>query len=337
MKKRERGIDLVRVIAAFGIVAMHVLLLGDYTINTFMYNMIKPLSALIKLFFIISGFSNCCGYYEKAKENLMDWTQFYISRYKKILPTFAIVVMIEAVFSWRFPDTLYEIIGDFSLLFSFMTNKSLDLASLGWTLGVIFGFYFFFPWFVSINKSKRQSLFVLLFFYILHLAVAYYFIEPGFKNNVILWLYQFEIGAIIYFYKEEILKRSTIIRYITVFITIAYFVLRGLDLWAYEELNCVIFAFWVMSAIGCKSKIVNSKGILKLSSLSLSIYLVQMIVFRPLQKLNIIHIFSIDLLDYVITIIVTFLGCIILSECIQYFIKIMSRMLHSIACKGDVV
>lgn len=144
VKDRERGIDLLRVIAAFGIVAMHVLLLGNYTINTLVYNMIKPLSALIELFFIISGFSMCCGYYEIAKENQMDWTRFYISRYEKILPTFAIIVMIEAVFSWRFPDTLYEIIGDFSLLFSFMTNKSLDLASLGWTLGVIFGFYLFF-------------------------------------------------------------------------------------------------------------------------------------------------------------------------------------------------
>lgn len=335
MKERERGIDLLRVIAAFGIVAMHVLLLGDYTINNFMYNMIKPLSALIELFFIISGFSMCCGYYEKAKENQMDWTRFYISRYKKILPIFAIVVMIEAVFSWRFPDTLYEIIGDFSLLFSFMTNKSLNLASLGWTLGVIFGFYLFFPWFVSINKNKRQSLFVLLFFYILHLAVAYYFIEPGFKNNVILWLYQFEIGAIIFFYKDEILKHRKAIRYITVALTIVYFVLRGMNLWIYEELNCVIFSFWVMSAVGCKSKIVNSKIIFKLSQLSLSIYLVQMIVFRPLQKLNIIHIFSNDSVDYVITVIATFLGCVVLSECIKVFIKLTSSTMHSITYKDS--
>lgn len=195
----------------------------------------------------------------------------------------------------------------------------------------------FFPWFVSINKNKRQSLFVLVFFYILHLAVIYYFIEPGYKNNLILWLYQFEIGAIIYLYKEDILKHRTIIRYITVFITAAYFTFRGLGLWIYEELNCVVFAFWVMSAIGCKSKLVNSKVILKLSSLSLSIYLVQMIVFRPLQKLNIIHIFGNDSLDYIITTVVTFLGCIFFSECIRYFIRIISRTIHSITCKDNVV
>lgn len=58
----------------------------DYLIN----RLVPHLSSYVYLFFIISGFGMCCGYYEKIKNNEITLNNFYSKRYRKILPFFFI-------------------------------------------------------------------------------------------------------------------------------------------------------------------------------------------------------------------------------------------------------
>ncbi len=64
---RYKNLDGLKVIAAFGIVAMHVSSnMGHLTLEI-ATNVIGSMTHFVKLFLILSGFGMCCGYYEKFK------------------------------------------------------------------------------------------------------------------------------------------------------------------------------------------------------------------------------------------------------------------------------
>ena len=65
---RYSSLDGIRSLAAVGIVLMHVKTNSSYQIGGVVFNNIIPLfTNLIYLFMIISGFSMCCGYYDKIQ------------------------------------------------------------------------------------------------------------------------------------------------------------------------------------------------------------------------------------------------------------------------------
>lgn len=65
---RYENLDGLKVIAAFGIVAMHVSSnMGHPLTSEIATNIIGSMTHFVKLFLILSGFGMCCGYYEKFK------------------------------------------------------------------------------------------------------------------------------------------------------------------------------------------------------------------------------------------------------------------------------
>ncbi len=63
---RYENLDGLKVIAAFGIVAMHVSSNIGYPLTLeIATNVIGGMTHFVKLFLILSGFGMCCGYYEK--------------------------------------------------------------------------------------------------------------------------------------------------------------------------------------------------------------------------------------------------------------------------------
>lgn len=65
---RYENLDGLKVIAAFGIVAMHVSSnMGHPLTSDIATSIIASMTHFVKLFLILSGFGMCCGYYEKFK------------------------------------------------------------------------------------------------------------------------------------------------------------------------------------------------------------------------------------------------------------------------------
>ena len=65
---RYENLDGLKVIAAFGIVTMHVSSnMGHPLTSEIATNIIGSMTHFVKLFLILSGFGMCCGYYEKFK------------------------------------------------------------------------------------------------------------------------------------------------------------------------------------------------------------------------------------------------------------------------------
>lgn len=88
--KKYGNLDGLRSISAGCIVMMHVYVVGGYNaggvLDLVFNQVVSSFGLFVRLFFIISGFSMCCGYYEKMKNNQMSLEQFYHRRYKKIFP-----------------------------------------------------------------------------------------------------------------------------------------------------------------------------------------------------------------------------------------------------------
>ena len=97
MKKYEQ-LNGLRAIAAIGIVMMHVRANSDVRYGGyFVYSNIGKMSDFVFLFMMVSAFSLCCGYYEKFKNGTITPNLFYKRRYSRILPFWAILVLLSVV------------------------------------------------------------------------------------------------------------------------------------------------------------------------------------------------------------------------------------------------
>ena len=148
MKKEYYGaIDGLRTIACIGIVLMHMEANNSYSISGFIYDsMIPSFTNFVFLFMIVSAFGMCCGYYEKVINKKISFNDFYGNRFKKILPFFGLLVLLDIVMSPSI-DALYEAFADLTLLFGFLSGVgNITVIGVGWFLGLIFVFYICFPW-----------------------------------------------------------------------------------------------------------------------------------------------------------------------------------------------
>lgn len=225
MEKRHYGaIDGLRMIAAFGIVMMHIRANNNYEINGCVYNAIIPsFTNFVFLFMTVSAFGMCCGYYEKMLNNRMNLSDFYGKRFKKTLPFFGILVLIDIIMSPSV-SSLYEGFADLTLLYGFI-QKPLFVIGVGWFLGLVFVFYLIFPFFCVLIENKRRAWMAFIVSLIYNFVCANYF-EVG-RTNILYSGCFFLAGGLIYLYREEIVKLNQWIALGMVGCSVAFYYLIG--------------------------------------------------------------------------------------------------------------
>lgn len=177
MKKEHYGaIDGLRTIACIGIVMMHLAANTDYSITGFFYNsMIPSFTNFVFLFMTISAFGMCCGYYHKMLNNQINLSDFYAKRFKKILPFFALLVLIDVLLSPSL-NAIYEAFADLTLLFGFLPNAgNISVIGVGWFLGLIFVFYICFPFYCVLIKNKKRAWIAFFLSLIFNFVCSVYF------------------------------------------------------------------------------------------------------------------------------------------------------------------
>ena len=159
MERKQYGaIDGLRAIACIGIMMMHIRANTNYKIAGLIYNTVIPsFTNFTFLFMTISAFGMCCGYYKKMLDHQLDLSQFYGRRFRKILPFFALLVLLDVVLSPS-RQALYEAFADVTLLFGFLPNAgNISVIGVGWFLGLVFVFYLCFPFFCVLIQNKRRA------------------------------------------------------------------------------------------------------------------------------------------------------------------------------------
>ncbi|MCO4294173.1 acyltransferase [Solitalea sp. MAHUQ-68] len=164
-KQRIYSLDAVRGVSALLIVFYHVSVWQHRSlIDGGTYFTQKLGLYMVELFYLLSGVSMGYIYLEKFTSlKLSELKIFYIKRYFRIAPLYFLLCLLSIwVYSRAFnEDLLIKLLANFSLLFG-VVNPSLSLVTGGWSIGVEFFFYLFFPFMVCwAQKSKTGNLFIL--------------------------------------------------------------------------------------------------------------------------------------------------------------------------------
>lgn len=321
-------IDGLRAFSAIGIAMMHIMVNGGYELEGFVFEKLIPsFTELVYLFMIISAFSMCCGYYEKIISNKITVGEFYSKRFAKIWPFFAFLSMVDVVLSPS-RESLYELFANLTLCFGLLPNANISVIGVGWFIGVVFVFYFLFPFFCYLLSDKRRAWFSFA------IALAYNFLCRGYffdqrhvagsfapRTSFMYCAVFFLAGGLIYLYKEQLGKIAEKCQWLFLLlcgISIVGYYIIGNDV----VMMLVMFSLVLICAIGTKHKVILQNPISHfLSGISMEIYLCHMVMFRVMEKLHLTQLFTSDLLSYIVTVLETIICAICFAVGFSFAMK----------------
>lgn len=324
-KERYEAIDGLRAFSAIGIVIMHIKENG-YVIDGFVSErIIGEMGNLVFVFMVISGFSMCCGYYEKIVKHQISLEQFYLKRYKKTWPFFALLCLIDVAFSPSL-ESLYELFANLTLCFGFLPNANIQVIGVGWFLGLVFAFYIVFPFFCCLLASKKRAWLSFAVALIFNLLCSNYFFDAGHMGNVsfdartnIVYCFVFFLtGGLLYLYREQIkiiAEKFRLIVLLICLLAIALYVFIGRSVFTLLAVS----AFLVVYAIGASSAggVLRNRATHFISGISMEIYLSHMVFYRVVEKLGLLHLFKNEVISYIVGCMFILAGTMIFSVCVK--------------------
>lgn len=320
------GLDAVRVIAIAGIVLMHIFSNGEYDLKGFLFErIIGTAGNFTILFMMVSAFGMCCGYYQKFKDQSVDVETFYKRRYAKMWPFFALLCVLDVVVSPS-KNSLYEVFANLTLVQGLLPNPQISVVGVSWTLAVIFVFYLLFPFFCFLLGSKRRAWMGAIVAGIYNVFCQVYFFDDQHilnnfieRENILYSGVFFMAGGLIYLYRDRLINLKN------VRVTASVLLLGTAAIYYFLSQNDLIMAIFsvaiIIFAITRTGKIVNSKYIKWLSSISFEVYLSHMVIYRVLEKLHLVHLFGNGLLAYIFTAVAVICGSVVFSVCAKWFLN----------------
>ena len=323
-KKHYGAIDGLRMIAAFGIVMMHIRANNHYQIPGFVYNNIIPsFTNFTFLFMVISAFGMCCGYYTKVLNNQITWSDFYGKRFKKILPFFGLLVLIDVAMSHSL-GSLYEGFADLTLLFGFLPENCISVIGVGWFLGLVFVFYLIFPFFCVLIENKRRAWLAFGISLIYNFVCATYF-DVG-RANIMYSACFFLAGGLIYLHKEKIacINKWLVLGFVWLSVVLYYII------GSYSMICLLISSLLLVFAILSEKGLLQNKVTKFFSGISMEIYLSHMFIFRIIQKLKINTILGNGWIQYIVTVVVVLIGASVFAFVMKHIYSYISNKLANI-------
>ena len=268
---------------------------------------------LVYLFMIISGFGMCNGYYQKLKTGTYSIDAFYSKRYKRTVPFFALLILLNCVIEFT-PKTVCEGLMEITMLFGFLPNNTLSTIGVAWTLGAIFAFYIIFQFIVFLLYSpKRGIVSFVISLVITYMCQCYFMTERFVTENFVMrhsFLYclpYFLIGGIVYLYKDEIERFVNQFKVISLCVvlalTVGYYitpdVINSINIVVIKTL--ILYTGWLGLALGYDNRLMNNKFTNYISNLSMEMYLSHMVVFRIVEKIGIMERIESPVIRYMTT------------------------------------
>lgn len=341
IKTRSPSLDGLRGLACIGIMLMHLQANTNYvTGNGFIYSTFIPsFTHLVILFLMLSGYGMCAGYLRKFQDKSIDLEQFYIKRYKRLLPFFIFLILIGLIMKPGI-HTLYDAFMECTMLYGLLPNNALTLIGVGWTVGVIFLFYLLFPAFTILLKNKKRawtSLAISLF--VVFMCNQWYFTDyyvndlftP--RHNFLYCLPCFIAGGLVYLYNDSIInimkmKWRWLLLVVCVGGGVAYYALPssfgGIDFLLLK--NLVLFSMILVYFIGVDSIVLCNPVMNFLGNISMELYLCHMFIFRGLEKTGMIYRFSDGSLGYWTIAILMLFGVIALVMTYRLLWKVLTHL-----------
>ena len=286
---------------------MHLRANNNYEITGYFYNTVIPsFTNFVFLFMTVSAFGMCCGYYEKVMKQTISLSDFYAKRFKKILPFFGVLVLIDVVLS---PSraALYEAFADLTLLFGFLPNAgNISVIGVGWFLGLVFIFYICFPFFCVLLANKKRAWISFAVSLLYNFVCAEYF-EVG-RSNILYSACFFLAGGLIYLYRKELAKLSPCMAVMMAAVSIvAYYLIGG------YAMTCLLVSACLLICTIVVRGVLENRITRFFSDISMEIYLSHMVLFRVIERLGLNTRFGNGWLQYLITVVLVLMATVIFS------------------------
>ncbi|OUP80856.1 acyltransferase [Lachnoclostridium sp. An169] len=321
-RKYYGAIDGLRTYAALGIALMHIKANGNYQIPGFISeSLIGTMGEFVFLFMIISGFSMCCGYYERIINNQITIGEFYSKRYKKIWPYFAVLCLLDFIISPSLP-ALYETFANLTLCFGLLPNANISVIGVGWFLGVVFVFYLIFPFFAGyLLQNKRRAWCSFVIALVFNILCQIYFFNSDhmiagfdYRSNFLYCSVYFLAGGLIFLYRErlsELCGKLRIVSFTACILAAVVFFSLGKSTFTLLLLCSLLLVY----AIGNykRARILENRFTHFISGISMEIYLCHMMMFRIVEKLHLTHIFNNEVAGYIVTAVITLAFAVVFS------------------------
>lgn len=327
-KIRYDALDGLRAYSAIGIILMHVLTNGTYGLSGFVFEQLIPsFTNLVFLFMAVSGFSLCCGYFDKIINNQISVAEFYSKRYAKIWPFFALLCILDFVISPS-KNALYEVFANLTLCFGLLPNADISVIGVGWFLGLVFAFYLVFPFFCYLLSDRRRAWLSFIVALIFNYLCTVRFAAGG--GNIVYSAVFFFAGGLIFLYQEKLSKLASERRWL---LLTAIAALAGVyyTISASERVMLALFSCMLIYGLrnAEKAYILCNPFTKFLSSISMEMYLSHMVVFRIIEKLGMTKLFASDLLSYIVTAIGTIVGTIVFALAAKKFLEYLTKFIKA--------
>lgn len=316
--ERYDALDGLRAFAAIGVVIMHIKENG-YAIEGFISeHIIGEMGNFVFLFMVISGFSMCCGYFEKIMSHQISVEQFYAKRYTRIWPFFALLCLLDVLMSPTL-ESIYELFANLTLCFGFLPNANIQVIGVGWFLGLVFAFYVVFPFFCYLLADLRRAWFAFAAALIFNLLCTNYFFNADHigvsfdaRSNILYCFVFFMAGGLVYLYRNQVKQFAETFRWFVLLasiLAVITYIFIGRSVFTLLAVSTLLLIY----AIG-----VSTGGILRnrvthfISGISMEIYLSHMVFYRAMEKIGLLHLFGNELVSYIA-------GCLLILSAAIFF------------------
>lgn len=328
--QRYGKIDGLRSFAAIGIVLMHVQANLGYELRGFVFqDLIPSFTNLVFLFMIISGFAVCCGYYEKFATGQLSLVLFYKKRFAKVWPFFALLCLIDFAVSPSM-ESFYEVLANLTLCFGLIPNHGIEVIGVGWFLGLVFVFYFLFPFFCYLLSDKKRAWFALLVAYMLNFLSENYF-GVG-RESIAYSAVFFMIGGILYIYRIPLQKMANRMGWLVVLIISVALVVYFEDEASVSIMLVLYSSILVFAMRDRKYKVdfLDNSVTKWIGSISMEIYLSHMMIFRVLEMVILDKTIGLPQIQlYFVFSLFTLMGTIVFSFATQKGFQYLGKLLKS--------
>lgn len=276
------SLDGLRAFAALGIILVHTRENGGYLLPAVQLTAaVYCLVDVVFLFMAISAFGLCCGYYEQFHCGTMDFNAFYKKRFWRILPFFALVNGLDLLVHPSL-DAVYEVFANLTLCFGLFPN-SIEVIGVGWFLGVVFAFYFLFPFFCVLIRTKRRAW--------ISFGVALAMNTVGIRHfgldrhNIVYCMCYFLAGGLVYLYREELTGSKRVPVIAALIASLLCYCFRQTTL-----TRLMVTSSLLALAVLCPEASLLSNGFTHFfSGISMEVYLSHMIFYRVLERAHLLY------------------------------------------------
>lgn len=322
MKERNYNLDILRIIACVGVVILHFINGTSSDIPSQVIYYFGTIS--IPLFFLISGYF-MINHYEGAQD-----TQ---KIYKKILNIFCFIGIWSLIIGLLLTIKNKEILMPLKIFGGVFIQK--EFLRLLWFLISLAIVYFLTPMLRNIKNKKR-------FLIILTIVSSLIFISNHFLKihlntdidqlifqpyRLWTWIYYYFLGGYLKNIKFKKTNITKLLLITSISIAYEYFMSKYFIYNSYAELfyDSILIKVWVIETYKFVMSIkINNKDVIELlSSLTFSVYLLQIFLLYIVDKIHIEHIWYFNIIETILSIIVLFACSYIISKT-KYIKKIFN-------------